>query len=330
MNKTAMRLRFLFMFLSIAMAICFIFTLLQNARADQSGQVFRGCPDCPQMVVIPPGSFLMGSSESDSSRDIAAVTGLYREFAKRAAEGASRAEYPQHTVTIGRKFALGKYPVTWGEFQAFIHETGYVADGPCTVSINHHYFQSSDASWGSPGYVQSDQSPVVCVSWNDAKAYITWLNKKVAQANKPNRAVYRLPTEAEWEYAARARTITARWWGDEIGSNKAVCTGCGSRWDEMQAAPVGSFAPNAFGLYDMIGNVSQWTEDCQSADYGGAPNDGSAWLRDRCIQRTARGGGWTSDSWAVRSAYRTHFALTRRLSSLGFRLAADFNAIPAE
>ena len=159
-----------------------------------------------------------------------------------------------------------------------------------------------------------DANPVVFVNWDEAQQYVAWLSRMTGRP-------YRLLTEAEWEYAARAGTTTAYWWGDEIGKGNANCLGCGSKWDARQPAPVGSFKPNAFGLYDMHGNVWQWVEDCYHPNYAGAPADGSAWIGQECSRRVVRGGSWSYPIQSVRAAYRfrgTH--LTGATATLGFRV----------
>jgi formylglycine-generating enzyme required for sulfatase activity len=155
---------------------------------------------------------------------------------------------------------------------------------------------------------------VINVSWNDAQRYLTWLSRITGKT-------YRLLTEAEYEYAARAGTQTAYPWGDEIGRNHADCAGCGSRWDFAQPAPVGSFAPNQFGLYDMVGNVWEWVEDCLHEDYIHAPVDGSAWMTGGdCGRHRLRGGSWASVSDEIRSANRARSATGDRLSIISFRI----------
>jgi formylglycine-generating enzyme required for sulfatase activity len=154
---------------------------------------------------------------------------------------------------------------------------------------------------------------VINVSWDDANAYVTWLSKKTG---KP----YRLLTEAEYEYATRAGTETPYPWGDDIGKNNANCNGCGSEWDNKQTAPVGSFAPNRFGLYDMVGNVWEWVEDCYHETYNGAPTDGSAWITGDCSTHVVRGGSWNNNPENLRSAFRIRLATVNRVSYLGFRV----------
>jgi formylglycine-generating enzyme required for sulfatase activity len=156
--------------------------------------------------------------------------------------------------------------------------------------------------------------PLIFISWDDAQAYVAWLSRATGN-------VYRLLTEAEWEYAARAGSTTAYFWGEEIGEGNANCDRCGSRWDYQQTSPVGSFKPNAFGLYDMAGNVWQWVEDCYHANYDGAPTDGSAWISGGCQSRVVRGGSWDSDPRLLRSASRRGAGADSRTASIGFRVA---------
>ena len=236
---------------------------------------FRECVNCPQMRVMPAGSFTMGSPASEPDRN---------DY-----------EGPQHEVTIAQQFAVGQFELTFDEWDACI------ADGGC----NGH--RPSDEGWGR------GHRPVISVSWNDAKAYVVWLAKKTG---KP----YRLFTEAEYEYAARAGTTTVYPWGDDIGRNNANCTGCGGRWDNKQTAPVGSFAANGFGLYDMVGNAWTWIEECWHYNYNGAPTDGSAWTSGDCsIGHVVRSGSWLNGPRSLRSANRSAFNIGRDI--IGFRVA---------
>lgn len=263
----------------------------------------------------------MGSSAEESTRDNRDAP----RWATGIASNASAREKPGHPVTIARPFAIGKYPVTRAEFAAFIRETGHpMTTGNCFVFLNHKYPKPAGVGWQKPGFAQTDRDPVLCVSWHDANAYIAWLNSKLvgtASASVPRDDLYRLPSEAEWEYAARANTRTTRSWGDAIGVGNAVCEGCGSRWDKKQPAPVGSFRPNAFGLYDMLGSVMQWTFDCWNENYADAPQDGSAWTRGKCEQKMTRGGDWANESWVLRSSFRTRFDAGNRANFIGFRVA---------
>jgi formylglycine-generating enzyme required for sulfatase activity len=289
----------------------------QEAHFRQAGETFRDCADCPEMVVVPSGSFHMGSSETETARDLKTVR-PYDEL--RIVQEYMASEQPRHFVSIGQSFAMGKHRVTRGEFAAFVRETGYSIGGGCTLWFNHEYPVRPEAGWQNPGFAQTDRDPVVCVNWQDAKAYLAWLNAKL-QPRMLGAGPYRLPSEAEWEYSARAGTRTARWWGDSIGSSKGNCDGCGSRWDRKQTAPADSFQPNPFGLLDMLGNAWQWMEDCWNETYAGAPEDGSAWTTGKCEFRVMRGGSWTNRPWVLRSSHRTRENPNIRANYIGFRVA---------
>ena len=204
-------------------------------------------------------------------------------------------EVPVHIVRIA-PFEMGKYEVTFSQWDAC------VADGGCP--------RASDEGWGR------GNRPVMEISWNDVQGFIAWLNTRTG-------GDYRLPTESEWEYAARAGSESKYSWGNRIGSNRANCDEeyCGDRWENT--APVGSFASNAWGLHDMHGNVWEWVEDCRNDSYVGAPGDGSAWRSGDCNQRVIRGGSWYNYTWRLRSAYRDWPTRSNRDSILGFRLARD-------
>jgi len=287
-------------------------------KALQAGQTFRDCADCPEMVVIKAGSFLMGSSDEETARDVEAVSPSNE---RSYAQGAMTRERPQHLVKIDQSFALGKYRVTRSEFVAFVQETGYSTEGGCYIFTDNSYPRRPEAGWQNPGFAQMERDPVVCVSWQDAKAYVAWLNGKLhGRTSSDSDGPYRLPSEAEWEYAARAGTRTARWWGDLIGSGNADCGGCGSRWDNQQPAPAGSFQANAFGLSDVLGSAWEWTEDCWNETYVGAPQEGGARRDGRCELRVMRGGDWQSRPWILRSAHRTRQKLRDRTNYIGFRV----------
>ena len=183
-------------------------------------------------------------------------------------------EKPVHEVVMARPFALSKYEVTFADYDKFTHPN-----------------KVDDRGWGR------GRRPVINVSWDDANEYSAWLSAETGKR-------YRLPTEAEWEYAARAGSTTKYSWGNDIGQNRANCNDCGSQWDNRQTAPVGSFAPNAWGLYDMHGNVWEWVQDCWNKSYAGAPRDGNAWTSGDCSQRVIRGGSWSNAPWLLRSAAR--------------------------
>ena len=181
---------------------------------------------------------------------------------------------------------------------------------------NHKYKgdRKAKGNWRDTGFPQEENQPVVCVDWNDAQAYTKWLSKKTGKH-------YRLPSEAEWEYAARAGTSTIYYWGKDIGQNNANCADCGSQWDGKQTSPVGSFAPNVFGLYDMSGNVWELVEDNWHDNYNGAPTDGSAW-HGNSEARVLRGGSWVNAPYLVRTAKRIFSGGSGpRDYNTGFRLA---------
>ena len=239
---------------------------------------FRECAtDCPEMIVVPAGEFVMGSPGT--------------EIGRRKEEG------PQHKVNLDEPFAVSKFEVTFAQWDAC------VAVGGCV--------QASDSGKGR------GVQPVINVSWDDAQQYVAWFSKMTGRT-------YRLLSEAEWEYAARAGSETAYPWGDKIGRNNADCDGCGSQWDGKSPAPVGSFAANAFGLYDMHGNVWEWCEDVWHPDYQGAPQDGSAW-QGKTAFRILRGGSWARGPQFLRSAYRINYRRDNR-SNIGFRVARTLSS----
>jgi len=212
--------------------------------------------------------------------------------------GLDAGERPPHEVTIARPLAISKFDVTFADWDVC------VAALACSRAAD---------IWGRGAM------PVVNVSWNDAKQYVGWLSRSVGKE-------YRLLTEAEWEYAARAGTATRYSWGDDPGRANANCDGCGSEWDLRQTAPVGSFKPNAFGLYDMHGNAWQWVEDIWHPNYSGAPTDGSAWLGDGDPSyRVARGGSWRNEAELIRAAVRVRRNIHVRFDTLGFRVARTLN-----
>ena len=249
---------------------------VQRKRARNPGDTFRDCPECPELVVVPAGSFMMGSPDGEEDR--------------RDGEG------PLHEVRIDYPLAVGVYTVTFDEWDAC------VSDGGCGR------YRPGDNGWGRGA------RPVISVSWEDAQRYVKWLSWKTGKG-------YRLLSESEWEYVARAGTRTRYWWGDEIDRNRANCNECGSRWDNKRTAPVGSFSANAFGLYDVHGNVHEWVEDCWNDSYDGAPTDGSAWESEDCSLRVLRGGSWSRYPRFLRSANRGGYTAGGRYGDAGFRVA---------
>ena len=258
------------------------------AELTRAGRVFRDCPECPEMVVVPAGSFMIGSS----SQEIEAVS-------KELPAGADwfKVESPQRSMTIAKPFAVGKFELTFAEWEAC------VAGGGCASNKS-----PEDQGWGK------GRRPVINVSWDDAKEYVAWLSRKTGKT-------YWLLSEAEWEYMARAGTTSRYSWGDDIGKTHANCAGCGSQWDSRQTAPVGSFKANPFGLHDLHGNVSEWVEDTYRPNYQGAPTDGSVWQGGDTSFRVLRGGSWFSYPQFLRSADRDRDRPDGRNGNVGFRIS---------
>lgn len=270
------------------------------------GQRVRDCAGCAELVVIPAGTFLMGSLEDEPGR--------------------APAEGPRHRVAIA-SFALARYDVTVAEWRRFVTATRRPVAHGCEWA-GFPRDQSARASWRDLGFAQADNHPVVCVSWKDAQAYVDWLSKRT-------RKHYRLPTEAEWEYAARAGAATVYPWGDEASHDRAnygaeqCCSERASGADTwLYTSPVGSFPPNAFGLYDMQGNAWQWVQDCYVDSYANAPVDGTAVETSNCAFRVLRGGTWGDPPRLIRPAFRNWAPPPRwpstweyRSGGVGFRVA---------
>ena len=254
-----------------ACLLAVVLVVLGPSVGVSAAQVFRDCPDCPEMVVIPAGAFTMGSPASEVGRNYD--------------------EGPQHTVML-RSFAMGVTEVTFDEWDACVRAGG------CNG------YRPDDEGWGRGAL------PVINVNWEDAQAYVSWLSESTG-------AAYRLPSESEWEYAARAGTTTPFHTGSTISTDQANY-GDGNRGPKF----VGTFAPNAFGLYDMHGNVWEWVEDCWHGDYGGAPSDGTAWTRGgNWCHRVLRGGSWRSSPQILRSADRLSYSARNRIDLAGFRVS---------
>ncbi len=264
-----------------------------------AGKVFRDRlqdgSQGPEMVMIPSGTFRMGDIEGGGDSD----------------------EKPVHTVSVQR-FAMGQHEVTVGDFRRFFNDTGYKTDAEkgkgCYVYDGDSWEEKKEANWRNPYFSQNENHPAVCISWNDVTAYAEWLSEQTGQD-------YRLPTEAEWEYAARAGTETQYWWGNEIGSNKANCySDCGDYFE--YTSPVGSFPKNPFGLYDTAGNVWEWTCSEYENPYNGKENI--------CLSKNSanndslfvlRGGSWDDVAMGMRSSLRNRFQRTFRSRIFGARLA---------
>ena len=286
-----------------------------NARPPQPN-VFRSCKACPEMIRIPAGSFVIGAPKSEPDSD--------------------PMERPQLHITI-KAFALGRYPVTRGEYAAFVKETNRRTRLGCSWTARAKSEPDSVSTWEDTGFPQSARSPVICVTWDDVTAYLDWIRHKTG---KP----YRLPSEAEWEYAARAGSVTAFPWGPKASHQRANYGA--EKWGPLVSgrdrwkftSPVGSFPANRFGLYDMHGNVLQYVADCFSPDYARLPRDGSPFLvseimtanpvkelngRDSCSLHMLRAGDWGDPGFMIRSASRNFGPPppAERSGGVGFRVA---------
>lgn len=298
--------------LSILLASC---ATTGPATQDSAavGSVFRDCVNCPEMVVVPAGRFVMGTAESDPIRD--------------------KDEGPQREVTFARAFAVSKFEVTRGEFRQFVTETGYAPLRNCTVFTGARTERVEAKGWEDTNFPQTDDHPVSCVSWLDAKAYVAWL---AAKTNK----TYRLLSEAEWEYVAKAGSTTRYPFGDDpnagcaygnVADASAREAGGLATWTYVECrdgfgiatSPVGTFKPNAFGLYDTHGSLWEWVEDCRNDSYQNAPVDGSAWVTGDCTARVDRGGAFYSNQRTNRPSERAFFPHALNSVNVGFRLARN-------
>jgi formylglycine-generating enzyme required for sulfatase activity len=298
-----------------------------TAVAAPGEKSFKDCVNCPVVVAVPPGSFMMGMTKEEEVR-----RGMPAPQAGKPA--------PVHQVTFAKGFAIGKYPVTVAEFRSFVDETGYRAADSCYTQhkVDGHfiYEEVHGYSWRSPGFEQTDLNPVVCVSGLDGEAYAAWLSKKTGHN-------YTLPNEAQYEYAARAGTTTAYFWGDardataceysnqpDLDQAKAlgnVPTGPQYRFQCHDGygytAPVGSYKPNPWGLYDMLGNIWEWTADCWHDNMVGAPADGSTWKTGDCDARSSRGGSFGNAVFSTYAAVRAPRAVGYVGHAWGFRVVRN-------
>ena len=269
--------------------------------ARSPGDVFRDCKSCPQMVVVPAGDYRMGSLSNE--------------------EGRRDDESPRHRVTISKPFAVGKYEVTRGEFKDFVSDTGHLSGRGCNYWTGEEWKKSDAYSWRNPGFAQGEDAPVVCVDWNDAKAYVKWLSGKTGHQ-------YQLLSESEWEYVARAGTTGPFHFGRSITTDQANYDGefvYGSGQEGVyreKTVSVGSFPSNGYGLHDVHGNVWEWVEDCWHASYVDAPKDGRAWTtRGDCTYHVLRGGSWIDLPGSLRAANRSGNETGFRYNFNGFRVA---------
>jgi formylglycine-generating enzyme required for sulfatase activity len=277
------------------------------------GKVFRDCPDCPELVTIPAGSFSMGAQPGDTN---------------------DRAEErPAHQVTFAKPFALMTKEVTRDQFAAFVEASQHDAGGGCYQADGGDGKWDDNADFMKPGIEQQGNHPVVCVGDHDAEAFAAWLSQKTGSR-------YRLPTEAEWEYAARAGKKTSWPWGNDLAAsgckfvNAMDASGhkkypindqlpCDDKF--ATTSPVGSFPANAFGLYDMLGNVWEVVSDCWHDTYAGAPADGASWSDGSCDKHPMRGGAWLENPWDTRYFARWPIDTGGHDTMVGFRLARDLD-----
>ncbi|MBI3675297.1 MAG: formylglycine-generating enzyme family protein [Proteobacteria bacterium] len=285
-----------------------VFFCVSGQAEERTDREFQECRNCPVMVAIPGGRFVMGSPQNEPGR--------------------FDAEGPQHAVSV-KAFALGKFDITSEQFLIFLKDTGYQPK-PCNPILNMSWRSPGEGLAYTPTEFEPPRWPAVCLDWHDAEAFVAWLNTQVRKEHPAlgNRdGPYRLPSEAEWEYAARAGTTTARWWGEDIGSGHANCNGCGSTWDNHLLNDVSGFPPNPFGLYGMLGTAWQWTADCWHPSYVDAPTDSRVWQSKNCTKHVIRGGSWDNVPIFVRSAARSASVANGGeydYSSLaGFRVARD-------
>lgn len=270
------------------------------------------------MIRVPAGRFTMGVAPSEEEREQLAASFRGRSEPRRSVEVAS--------------FAIGIHEVTRGQFGRFVQATGHRAEG-CFVWSGREFIDRPDRGWRSPGFGQDDDHPVVCVSWNDAQAYVRWLGRITGRP-------YRLPSEAEWEYVARAGSVSIRFWGDNPalacrysnGADAATANRAPDATDGTvhpcndgypHTSPVGRFEANAFGVHDVLGNAAEWTQDCWQADYQHARTDAQPATAGECALRVVRGGAWDEGPAGLRVAYRVGSPTTVRVYGRGFRVARD-------
>lgn len=308
-----------------------------SGKGLEIGKVFKDCPVCPDVVVIPSGSFIMGLGSLSARQE----------------NGAARNETPSRTIVVQKQFAVSRYAITRDQFENFVATTGHQVTSGCYGRNGSELVKSMDRSFRTPGFNQASNHPVVCVSWHDAVAFTNWLTAST-------KVQYRLLSEAEREYVARAATSTKFWWGDHHSvatanyspSSPEPSSRHGSGLSEGERAklafkatmdkrskimagsegvvsargtvPVDRFAPNPFGLFQVHGNVAEWTLDCWNRSYHGLPNDMSPAAIGDCSRRVIRGGGWTHDETSIGSAFRESVPASEAFYDVGFRVARDF------
>ncbi len=295
------------------------------------------------MIVVPTGSYVIGASDNEHRRenmftdgDTAGGPGEGGTTIRLTLQQIAAREVPLTAITIGRAFALSRYEVTVGEYETFIDATGHRSADSCRIYNDDGslFVTTPGVNWRTPGFEQQNSYPAVCMNWLDAQAYASWM---ADSTNQP----YRLPTEAEWEYAERAGSSAARSWGNSVQEtclhanvgdlDMADVTGWRNRQFTCRdgfafTAPVGQYRPNALGLYDMLGNVWEYIEDCWHDTHDGRPTNASAWRGEACEQmRMTKGGSWSHYPWGIRSAVRNRAPVNASYNTTGIRLARDLN-----
>lgn len=294
------------------------------AVAQTTAAAARDCEACPELAVVPPGQFAMGSAPDAAELD--ATTG----------------EVPAVGLSFTRPFLISRREITVGEFRRYVEATGAAPAPGCRVWLGGQWVQERDRGWQDPGFAlpPRDDDPVVCVNWDDARAYAEWLSQQSGKR-------YRLPSEAEWEYVARGGTSYPRFWGERDSREDHVLSlacdyanvydasavdaqrfpwpnaRCSDR--AVALAPVAQYKPNAFGVFDIIGNAREWVMDCYTASYLGRPDDGRTWTwQGGCERKGVRGGSWASRPRDARAPARGTELTGHRQSDLGFRVARDY------
>jgi formylglycine-generating enzyme required for sulfatase activity len=294
------------------------------AQAPAPAAEPRDCEGCPELALVPPGQFMMGSAPDAVELD------------------AGSGESPAVELSFSRPFYVSRREITVGEFRRFVEATGAKSVPGCRVWSGGQWVLDHDRSWRDPGFAAAprDDEPVVCVSWDDARAYADWLSKESGKR-------YRLPSEAEWEYVARGGTSFPRYWGERDSREDDVLSLACDYANVYDASAVDAlrlpvpnarctdratglaagaqYKPNAFGVYDIIGNAREWVMDCYTASYGGRPRDARAWTwQGGCELKGVRGGSWASRPREARAPARGSEPAARRQSDLGFRVARDY------
>ncbi|MGH8250624.1 MAG: formylglycine-generating enzyme family protein [Steroidobacteraceae bacterium] len=297
---------------------------MSSPVAAQTVADTRDCETCPPLALVPPGQFSMGSAPDAVELD--AKTG----------------ESPEVALSFTKPFLISRHEITVGEFRRYVESAGAEPASGCRVWLGGQWVRERNRSWRDPGFAQPprDDEPVVCVSWDDARAYAEWLSKQSGKR-------YRLPSEAEWEYVARGGTSFPRYWGErDSREDLALSLACdhanvydssavealGLSWPNARCndravtlATVGRYKPNAFGVFDIIGNAREWVMDCYTASYAGRPADARAWTwQGGCERKGVRGGSWASRPRDARAPARGAELTTHRQSDLGFRLVRDY------